>query len=164
MDLLLPHTGTVIWMLIAFTTTFLLLKKFAWKPVLNALKQREETIESALLAAEETKKEMVRLKADNDIIISEARSARDKIIKEARDLKDSIINDAKLQAVDEANKIIDAAKASIRSEKESALKEIKEHVAMLSISIAEKLLQNKLSDDTAQKELIDKLMKNVKPN
>jgi F-type H+-transporting ATPase subunit b len=164
MNLLLPHTGTVIWMLIAFLTTFFLLKKFAWKPVLNALKQREETIESALLAAEETKKEMAKLKADNDIIISEAKSARDKIIKEARDLKDSIINDAKQQAVDEAGKIIDAAKTSIRSEKESALKEITEHVAMLSVYIAEKLLQEKLTNDDAQKELIDKLMKNVKPN
>ena len=164
MNLLLPHTGTVIWMLIAFLTTFFILKKFAWKPVLNALKQREETIESALLAAEETKKEMAKLKADNEIVLAEAKVARDKMIREARDLKDNIISDAKQQAVDEADKIIEAAKTSIRSEKESALKEIKEHVAMLSVFIAEKLLQEKLADDTAQKELIDKLMKNVKPN
>jgi F-type H+-transporting ATPase subunit b len=164
MNLLLPHTGTVIWMLIAFLTTFFILKKFAWKPVLNALKQREETIESALLAADETKKEMARLKADNEIILAEAKVARDKMIKEARDLKDSIINDAKQQAVDEGDKIIEAAKSSIRSEKESALKEIKEQVAILSVYIAEKLLQEKFNDDTAQKELIDKLMKNVKPN
>jgi F-type H+-transporting ATPase subunit b len=164
MNLLLPHTGTVIWMLIAFTTTFLLLKKFAWKPVLNALKQRDESIESALLAANETKNQMAKLKADNEKIISEAKSARDLIIKEARDLKDSIINNAKQQAVDEAGKIIEAAKASIRSEKESALKEIKEQVAILSVNIAEKLLQEKLADNAAQKELIDKLMKNVKPN
>ena len=164
MNLLLPHTGTVIWMLIAFITTFFLLKTFAWKPVLNALKQREDSIESALLAAEETKKEMAKLKADNDNILAEARMARDKIIKEAREIKDTIINDAKIQAVDEAGKIIEAAKTSIRSEKDSALKEIKDHVAMLSLYIAEKLLQEKLNDDTTQKELIDRLMKNVKPN
>jgi F-type H+-transporting ATPase subunit b len=164
MNLLLPHTGTVIWMLIAFLTTFFLLKKFAWKPVLKAIKQREESIEGALLSADETKKEMAKLKADNEKIISEAKGARDLIIKEARDLKDNIINNAKQQAVDEAGKIIEAAKASIRSEKESALKEIKEQVAILSVNIAEKLLQEKLTNDTAQKELIEKLMKNVKPN
>jgi F-type H+-transporting ATPase subunit b len=164
MNLLLPHTGTVIWMLIAFITTFLLLKKFAWKPILNAIKQREESIEGALLAADETKNEMAKLKADNEKIIAEAKGARDLIIKEARELKESIINNAKHQAVDEAEKIIDAAKASIRSEKESALKEIKEQVAILSVNIAEKLLLEKLADSPAQKELIDKLMKNVKPN
>jgi F-type H+-transporting ATPase subunit b len=164
MELLTPHTGTVIWMLIAFTTVFLLLKKFAWKPLLAALKLREDTIEKALKSAEDAKKELERLATDKDALIADAKKERDKIMHEARDMKDSILNDAKKQASSEADKIIEAAKSSIKSEKENALKEIREHAASLSIFIAEKLLKEKLVDEADQKELIDKLLRDIKTN
>jgi F-type H+-transporting ATPase subunit b len=164
MELLTPHTGTVIWMLISFITVFLLLKKFAWKPLLNALKLREETIEKALKSAEDTRKEMEKINADKDALLVEAKHERDKIIREARDLKDSIVNEAKKQAGSEADKIIEATRNSIKSEKENAIKEIKEHAASLSIFIAEKLLKEKLADEADQKDLIDKLLRDIKTN
>lgn len=163
-DLLLPHTGTAIWMLISFLTVFFLLKKFAWKPILNALKQREASIENALLSAETMKKEMTKLKADNEKILSEARRERDKIIKEARNMKDSMINEAKEQAVFEAKKIIESARVTIRSEKESAVKELKQQSALLSLQIAEKLLKEKLGTESEQKALIEKILPEVKMN
>jgi F-type H+-transporting ATPase subunit b len=164
MDLLSPHTGTVIWMLIAFLTVFFLLKKFAWKPVLGALKQREDSIEKALKSAETARKEMEKLQANNEKILAEGKLERDKIIKEARELKESIINDAKVQASVEADKIIEAAKNTIRSEKDAALIEIREHAAVLSIHMAEILLHEKLASEKEQKELIDKLLRQVKIN
>ena len=164
MDLLIPHSGTVVWMLIAFLTVFFLLKKFAWKPILSALKQREETIENALKSAELTKIEMSNLQAKSEKILAEAKQEREKIIKEARDLKDSIVNDAKQLAGAEAEKMIESAKNAIKSEKEAAVNEIKQQSALLAISIAEKLLQEKLAGDAGQKELIDKLLKDVKMN
>lgn len=164
MDLLLPHTGTIIWMLIAFGTVFYLLTKFAWKPVLGALKQREDSIERALKSAELARSEMEKLQANNEKIIAEGKLERDKILKEARDLKNTIIEDAKAQAVNEAEKIIGTAKNNIKAEKESALKEIKEHAASLSIHMAELLLHEKLASEKEQKELIDKLLRQVKTN
>ena len=164
MGLLIPHTGTVIWMLIAFLIVFFLLKKFAWRPLLNALKLREDTIERALKSAEDAKKEMERLTSDKDVLIAEAKKERDKIIHEARELKESIINDAKKQAGSEADKIIESTRNSIKAEKESAIREIKEHAASLSIFIAEKLLKEKLVDDADQKELIDRLLRDIKTN
>jgi F-type H+-transporting ATPase subunit b len=164
MELLTPHTGTVIWMLIAFSIVFFILKKFAWKPLLNALKLREETIETALKSAENARKEMEKINVSKEALILEAKHDRDKIIHEARELKDSIINDAKKQAESEADKIIEATKNSIKSEKETAIKEIKEHAASLSIFIAEKLLKEKLVHDDDQKELIDRLLRDIKTN
>lgn len=162
MGLLMPHTGTVIWMLIGFLTVFFLLKKFAWKPVLNALKQRESTIENALRAADAAKKDMERLNADNERIIAEAKQQRDRIIKEARELKESIVIDAKEHANAEAEKLIETARKNIKAEKEIAIKDLSDHVAQLSILISEKLLQEKLADDKEQKDLIDRLLREVK--
>ena len=164
MELLIPHTGTVIWMLIAFLTVFFILKKFAWKPLLGALKLREETISRALKSAEDAKKEMEKLASDKEALIADAKKDRDRIIHEARELKDSILNDAKKQAGTEAEKIIEAARNSVKAEKDNALKEIREHAASLSIFIAEKLLKEKLVNESDQKELIDKLLRDIKTN
>jgi F-type H+-transporting ATPase subunit b len=164
MDLLMPHSGTVLWMFIAFLTVFLILKKYAWKPILGALKQRENTISNALKSAEAAKEEMSRLQADNEKIIADAKSVRDQILKEARELKDQMISESKHRANEEANKIIEEAKNTIKNEKASAINEIKKQVADLSISIAEKILHEKLADDKEQKELIDKLVKGIKIN
>lgn len=164
MDLLLPHTGTIIWMLIGFGAVFYLLTKFAWKPVLGALKQREESIESALKSAEIARSEMEKLQANNEKIIAEGKLERDKILKEARELKDTIIEDAKAKATNEADKIIESARENIKSEKDAAIIEIKEHAASLSIHMAELLLHEKLTSKKEQKELIDRLLRQVKTN
>jgi len=164
MGLLTPHTGTIIWMLIAFLVVFFILTKFAWKPLLGALKQREDSITKSLQSAENARKEMEKLKADNEQIMMEARKERDKIIAEGKEIKDSIVNQAKEKATEEANKIIENSRKSIIAEKESALKEIKEHIAGLSVSIAEKLLREKLADDNEQKDLIDRLLRDTKMN
>jgi F-type H+-transporting ATPase subunit b len=164
MDLLIPHTGTIIWMLIAFSIVFFLLKKFAWKPILTALKQREESIENALKSAELARQEMENLQADNAKIIEKAKRERDHILSEARNLKDDMINEAKLKASEEADKIVKNASEIIKGEKAAAIKEIKEQVATLSVSIAEKILQEKLSSDDEQKEIIDKYLRNIKVN
>ncbi|MBN2350869.1 MAG: F0F1 ATP synthase subunit B [Bacteroidales bacterium] len=164
MDLLVPHTGTIIWMTIAFSISFFILAKFAWKPILGFLKSRENSIKNALRSAEEAKEEMSKLKADNEQIIAEAKKERDLIIKEARDLKDSIINEAKNKATEEATRILEAAKENIKSEKLMAFNEIKTQVALVSVKIAEKLLQEKLSEGSEQKELIEKLLRQVKLN
>lgn len=164
MDLLLPHTGTIFWMLIAFSIVFFLLKKFAWKPILNALKQREDSIEDALKSAELARKEMENLQADNAKIIEEAKRERDQILKEARDLKEEIIEEAKSKAGQEAEKIIQNATDAIKSEKAAAVKDVKEQIATFSVSIAEKILQERLASDDEQKELIDKYLRNIKMN
>jgi F-type H+-transporting ATPase subunit b len=164
MELLSPHTGTIVWMLIAFLLVFFILKKFAWKPLLNALKMREESIANALQSAEIAKKEMETLKADNEKILTEARLERDKIIAEGKELKDNIISQAKEKASEEANKIFEDSRKAISAEKESAIKEIKEHIAELSVNIAEKLLREKLTSDKDHKRLIDRLLRDAHLN
>lgn len=164
MELLLPHTGTVIWMLISFSIVLFILKKYAWKPIISALKNRENSIDEALHSAELAREEMKKLNADNEKIITEAKSVRDSILKEARNLKDDIINEAKLKAVVEAEKLIENAREAIKNEKLAAIKEIKEQVASLSITIAEKILQEKLEDSEKQNEIIDRFLRDVKMN
>lgn len=164
MDLLIPHTGTIFWMLIAFSTVLFILKKFAWKPILNAIKAREDSITEALASAQKAKEEMQQLQANNEKIIAAAKLERDGIIKEARQLKDSMVEDAKQKANIEADKMIDKARAAIKSEKASAIKEIKDEIAKFSVSIAEKILKEKLDSDEEQKELIDKYLRDVKLN
>ncbi len=164
MDLLIPHTGTVIWMLFSFLVVFFILKKFAWKPLLQALKQREESIAKALQSAEVAKREMEKLEADNEKILSKARQERDKILAEARDLKDSITARAKEQAKTEADKIIEDARGLIRAERDVAMKEIKEYAALLSVRMTEKLLKEKLASEKEQKDLIDRMLRDTKMN
>ena len=140
MDFLIPHTGTIFWMLLAFSIVFFILKKFAWKPILTALKQREDSIEGALESAALARKEMENLQADNAKVLEEAKRERDLILKEARELKEEIVNEAKEKASDEADKIIKNASEAIKGERAAALKDIKEQVASFSIEIAEKIL------------------------
>lgn len=161
MELVTPNVGTIFWMLLFFSLILWILAKFAWKPILNSLKNREKTIDEALQSAELAKAEMVRLKSDNEKILAEARQERDKLMKEARTIKDKIIVDAQEQAQQEANKIIESAKQSIENEKKSAINEVKTQIALLSISIAEKVLKEKL-DSKKQTELIDNLLKDIK--
>ena len=164
MDLLLPHTGTIIWMFIAFSIVFFILTKFAWKPILNAIKAREESISEALLSADKAKEEMQKLQADNEEIIAQAKLERDAILKEAREIKESIIEEAKSKASEEADKAIDKARQAIRNEKLAAIKSVKEEVSKLSVIIAEKILKEKLEPSDEQKVLIDKYLHDVKLN
>jgi len=164
MGLVMPDTGLLIWMVITFLIVLMLLKKFAWKPILKMIKEREDSIDSALKSAERAKDEMRTLQSDNEKILAQARSERDAMMKEARDMKDSIVGEAKGKAKEEADKILAAAREAIQNEKMAAITELKNQVALLSIEIAEKILKHELSDENKQKELIGNLLKDVKLN
>ena len=142
----------------------LLLKKFAWKPILDAVNDREEGIKNALLAAENAKKDMQNLKADNEKLLAEARAERDLMLKEAREIKEKMIADAKSEAQTQGEKMIDQAKASIESEKNAAMAELKNQVSSLSLEIAEKLLKEELSNKEAQTKLVEKMLGDAKLN
>jgi F-type H+-transporting ATPase subunit b len=162
MELVSPSVGTIFWMLLFFSFILLILKKFAWKPILNSLKDREKTIGDALHSAELAKEEMAKLKADNQKILAEARQERDLLMKEARAMKDKIIQDAQEQAQQEANKIVEAARHSIENEKKSAINDIKTQIALLSVTVAEKIIREKLDGNSKHNDLIDSLLKDVK--
>jgi F-type H+-transporting ATPase subunit b len=164
MDLLTPGIGLVFWMTLVFLIVLFILKKFAWKPILNMIKEREESIDNALKSAEKAKAEMASLKSDNERIIAEARQQRDTLLKEAREMKESIVGEAKNQAKEESAKMLATAREAIQNEKNAAIAELKNQVAVLSIDIAEKLLKRELASENKQKELIGDLMKDVKMN
>jgi F-type H+-transporting ATPase subunit b len=164
MELITPGLGLLFWMLVMFGIVLWILKKFAWKPILNALKDREISIKDALRSAETAKKEMEKLKADNEVVLAEARAEKDKIVQEAKQTKEKIIADAKNEAIDEAKKILKSARRDIENEKIAAIMEVKNKVAEISIEIAEKILREKLADTKEQKIMIERLIKEVMPN
>ena len=148
----------------SFCILFFLLAKFAWKPILKAVKDREASIEDALNAAEEATRKMAELKSNNEALLNEARVERDAMLKEARDVKDKIIAEAKVAANTEGDKIIAAAKETINHEKLAAITELKNQVATLSIEIAEKILKEELSSADKQKAMIDNVVKDINLN
>jgi len=156
--------GLFFWQVLIFVGLILLLKKFAWKPILDAVNDREEGIKNALLAAENAKKDMQNLKADNEKLLAEARAERDLMLKEAREIKEKMIADAKSEAQTQGEKMIDQAKASIESEKNAAMAELKNQVSSLSLEIAEKLLKDELSNKEAQTKLVEKMLGDAKLN
>src|SRR4030066_1144816 len=156
--------GTLFWSVLIFSLFFALLAKFAWKPILAAIKQRDEMIKGSLESAESARKEMQRLQADNEAILRKAREEREIILKEARDVRDKLIAEAKGKATEEAEKIVEKAKAGIEREKAKALSEIHEQVASLSVDIASKILGEKLSRTDEQEKLIGKYLKDIDLN
>ena len=156
--------GLFFWQTIIFVGLILLLKKFAWKPILDAVNDREEGIKNALLSAENAKRDMLNLKSDNEKLLAEARLERDGMMKDAREIKEKMINDAKTEAQTVGQKMIEQAKASIESEKNAALAELKSQVSTLSLDIAEKLLKDELSNKEAQTKLVEKMLGDVKLN
>lgn len=156
--------GLFFWQAIILVILIVLLAKFAWKPILAALAAREEGISNALLAAENAKKDMQNLKADNEKLLAEARAERDAMIKEAREIKEKMIADAKSEAQTQGAKMIEQAKATIESEKNNAVTEIKNQVSSLSLEIAEKLLKEELSNKESQTKLVEKMLADVKLN
>jgi F-type H+-transporting ATPase subunit b len=156
-----PAIGTIFWSVVIFLLFFFLLAKFAWKPVLSAIKAREEMIKDSLVSAEKAREEMKRLQSDNEAILRKAREERETILKEARDVRDKLISEAKGQAAQEAEKLVEKARVGIESEKRKALSEIHEQVANLSVEIASKLIGEKLSMSGEQAKLIDNYLKDT---
>ena len=162
MGFVTPDYGTIFWMLIIFGIVLIILKKFAWGPILKALKDREKSISDALNSAEKARKDVAGLKASNDQIVAEARKEKDLILKEARDIKDKIIAEAKNQANAEAQKSIENAKQQINAEKAAAINDIKKQVAELSVMIAEKVINKELENSKDQQTLVEDLLKDLK--
>ena len=147
-----------------FILLFLLLKKFAWKPILNAINEREDGIKNALASAEEARKEMQNLQSDNERLIKEARAERDEMMKDARNITDNMIAAAKEDAKEVTATLIEKAQASINQEKQAALAEIKKTVAELSIGIAETVIKKELSNKKDQLALVEGILKDVTLN
>lgn len=160
MELINPGLGLIFWMTITFLILVVLLRVFAWKPILKGLKAREDSIESALRLADKTKEEMKNLQADNEILLKQARVERDQILHEAKHLKDKILEEAKVQANQEAHHIIESAKEAINFEKMAAMTDLKNQIATLSIEIAEKILSAEL-DETKHLDLIKQEMEKI---
>ena len=164
MDLVTPEFGLIFWTLITFLALLFILKKFAWKPILGAVSEREQGIRDALASAVEARKEMENLQADNERILKEARVEREAMLKEARELKNKMIDDAKQDAKLEASKLITQAKAAIEAEKKATIADLKSQVAKISISIAEKVVREELSNTEKQEKLVESMLDNTTLN
>lgn len=164
MDLFNPSIGLVVWSTIVFLLLFFVLSKFAWKPVLAAIKEREHSIDDALNKAELAREAIARLTASNEQLMQDTRAERDQILKEAKALKDSIVNEAKQQAHTEGAKLIEKARIEIENQKKAALAELKSQVSTLSLEIAERVLRNQLDDKAKQQDLVNSLLKDVELN
>lgn len=164
MDLLTPSIGLIFWTGLVFILLVLILKKWAWKPILNAINERETTIANALNQVKLAKQEMKDLKADNERIIREAKLERERILKEARDIKEKIVGDAKDIAQAEASKMIDQARNSIAAEKNAAMADIKKQIGELSVNIAETILKQKLDNEPAQSKLVEEMLNKTNLN
>lgn len=153
MDLVTPGFGLIFWQAVTFLIVLFLLSKFAWKPIMNALSEREASIENALSAAEKAKLEIQGLKAENEKLLAEARLERDRILKEASDAGNALIETARNKANEEGTRMVQQARESIENEKRAAIAEVKNMAAALSIDIAERILRKELADPSAQQAL-----------
>lgn len=159
-----PSFGLLFWQLVIFLILLFILTKFAWKPILNSLKERENSIDEALRMADQAKLDMQQLKAGNEKLLAEARLERDRILKEASDVSNQLIEQAKNKATEEGARMISQAREAIQNEKNAALAEVKNTAAQLSIDIAERILRRELTDSNSQKALVDSYLKEVKLN
>ena len=164
MDLITPAIGLIFWMLVIFGVLVFILGKYAWKPIVTGLKEREQSIDSALKMAEETRAEMSKLKADNEKIMAQARADRDLIIREGKNAADKLITEAKDKAVEEANKVMVAAKTAIDNERAGIVSQMKKDVSKLSLEIAEKVLRRELAEKSTQQKLVSDLISEAKFN
>ena len=164
MELIKPDLGLLIWMLISFGIVLYVLLRFAWKPILKALKDRERSISKSLLAAQRAKDEMAKIEFGNEKITALAKIERDSMLKEAKDLKNKIIEEAKEEARNEASRIVKEAIDSVENEKNEAVNEIKNQIEQISVEIAENILKQQLGDKSNQKKLIDNLVKDIDLN
>ena len=159
-----PELGLIFWQLVIFLLVLFLLGKFAWKPILLSLKEREDSIEGALRMADRTKLEMQQLKAGNEKLLADARLERDRMMQEAQVMANQFRETEKIKAVEEANRITQQAREAIQQEKNAALAEVRNTAAQLSLDIAERILRRELADPAAQTQLVDAYLKDVKLN
>ncbi len=164
MDLLTPELGLFFWTLIAFLAVFFILRKYAWKPILNSLGEREKGIADSIATAERVKGEMSQLKSENEKLLAQAREERTTMLREAKEMKDKIVNDAKEQAKEEANKIIVDAQHQIQQQKMAALTEVKNEIGSLAIEVAEKILRKQLNASEGQEAYMSMMAKDIKLN
>jgi len=154
--------GLFFWQSLIFIGLLFMLRKFAWKPILDAVNDRETSIKDALTSAEAARDEMKNLQSDNQRILKEARAEKESLLKEARATRSELINNAKEEAQEEAQKILSQAQDAIQSEKRAAVKELKEQVGSIAMEIAEKVLQKELENKDRQLELVDQLLQDTK--
>ena len=164
MEIITPGLGLLFWMTISFLILVFILGRYAWKPIMKSLKDRETKIEEALHQADKAHEEMKQLKFSNEQLLKEAKEERDGILRDARAVRDKIIEEARLRASEEADRIVESARESIKYEKMEALTELKNQIALLSVEIAEKLVKKQLESDQSQKELIDKYLNSINFN
>jgi len=164
MELIQPGLGLIFWMTLSFGFVLFFLGKYAWKPIMKMLKEREESINQALHAADKAREEMKNLVSDNERLLGEAKNERDAILGEARKIREKMIEEARGKANEEAQRIVDNALERIENEKMAAITELKNQIALLSIEIAEKLIREELSHDNKQEELIKKMLDDIKAN
>ena len=164
MDLVTPDVGLLFWTFCSFVILYFLLKKFAWKPILGSVNDREVSIREALLAAENAKKEMENLKSDNEKILKEAKIERENMLKDAREIKTKLISDAENQAKEQATKLIESAQLAIQNEKNSAMSELKQTVVELSVGIAEKVISSELEDKNKQLKVVENMLNDASLN
>ena len=162
MQLVTPGIGLIFWMLVSFSLVLYILAKFAWGPIMKGIHQREDTIEKALEAANEAKKEMLQLKAGNEQLLREAKDERDALMRDARKVKEAILDQARAKAAEESARILENARENIQFEKMAAINDLKNQIASISIEIAEKLIGKEL--ENKQQQLTEKLLKDVKIN
>ena len=161
MNLITPELGLLFWQTITFLCLLLLLSRFAWKPIMSSLREREETIENALKSAELARKEMAKLRADNERLLDEARAERDAMMRKAQQTADTIVEEAKNKAAAESNRIVESARAAILAERQAAVDDIRRQIAVLSVDVAEKVLRRQLQDEPQQRQLVDRLVKDI---
>lgn len=164
MGLLSPDYGTIFWMVLAISVLFIILRKYAWGPVLKMLKEREQSIDKALQSADDAREGLSRLKTDHEKMIQEAHVERDLLIAEARQIREQLITKARDEAAQENARLLEHAQRQIESEKLAAINEIRQQVASLSVDIAEKILKRELSDRTTQENLIKEQLNDLKLN
>ena len=164
MELLTPGLGLIFWQLVGFLVLLFILGKFAWKPILGALNERETSIEKALTAAEKAKAEMAQLKSENEQLLADARKEREAMLRDATTAANKLREEAREQASEESARIVADAQASIEVQKQAALAEIKHQVGDLSLVIAEKILREKLADSEKQKEYVARLVNDLNQN
>lgn len=164
MELVTPGIGLIFWMTLSFAIVLFILAKYAWKPIMSMLHEREKFIEDALSSADRAKQEMANLQSSNEQLLKEAKEERDALLRDARKVRENLIEEAKGKAQLEANKIVEQAKENIQFEKMNAITDLKNQLASLSVDIAERILKDELSNADKQKEVINNLLKDIKFN
>jgi len=164
MELIQPGLGLIFWMTLSFAAVLFILGKYAWKPIMKMLREREESIDQALHAADKAREDMENLRIDNERLLAEAKNERDAILSEARKIREKMIEEARGKANEEAQRIVENARERIENEKMAAITELKNQIAILSIEIAEKLIREQLAHDDKQEILIKKMLDDIQSN